>query len=131
MSLDENSTKCRGRASARANIRNKPTKFGIRFYVLPCWKLEYIYSIMHNRSENKTRILLAVSYVTAFKELSSVLVRKVDDNFTPKDNPSTRWSFQMVHTTKVSAALEGRLFVTDNFYTRHSLDAQVCKISDE
>lgn len=86
--------------------------------------------MMDDGSGNKTGIPLAVSYAITFKTLRSVFERKADDFLTPKDKPSTCWALKMTHPTPVDPALERCLGVTDNFYNRHNLAAQVRVITD-
>ena len=54
----------------------------------------------------------------------------MDDNIIKKDSPSALWCLQMAHQTKSHPMECGRLFVTDNFYTRHALGKQLLRLTD-
>lgn len=43
---------------------------------------------------------------------------------------SAQWALQMAHASKIAPCSEGRLVITDNFYTSHNLVSQLKKITD-
>lgn len=62
-----------------------------------------------------------VGYCALFRDMRLVYDRKKDQKLIKKESPGL-WCLGMGHQTKTNISEYGRLFVTDNFYTRHTLD---------
>lgn len=56
-----------------------------------------MFTLSENGSENKTNIPSAVCYDTVFKQLRSVLVKKIDDALFFLDSAPAGWALQLAY----------------------------------
>src|SRR5687767_10286776 len=68
--LDEITVQTKARTGAKTFIRNKPDKYGIRFYgVVATWPGAYIHSLSNNWAGNTSNFNPAQSYCAIFSTL--------------------------------------------------------------
>lgn len=72
----------------------------------------------------------ADSYLTTFRELREEFSRKMDDKLVNKKSSSALRAAMATHAMNQAPRPNGRLLVTDNFYTRHFLAEQIQNLSD-
>ena len=77
-SLDENTLRCKAHTCARMFMKNKPTKYGIRFYAKVSWFEAYLHTFWDNGSGNKTGVSLGATYYRVFCKLQGVYNGKLD-----------------------------------------------------
>lgn len=92
--------------------------------------MPYLHRMWDNNSGNRSGIPPPVSYCTFFRDLGGVYDRKLDVKLTKKESASALWCLQMAHQTKIFPTTDGRLYVTDNFYTRHVFAKQLLLFTD-
>ena len=130
--LDENTIRCKVRTLSRSYMKNKPVKFGIRFYAVVGWKHAYLHSLWDNGTGNKTKVAPAEAYCKLFRDLRGPYHRCIDDSLVNPQSPSALWCLQMSHQTKLfKDSNKKRIIVMDNFYTRHVLARQVNQLSED
>mmetsp|Transcript_10872 Transcript_10872/g.15911 ORF Transcript_10872/g.15911 Transcript_10872/m.15911 type:complete len:303 (+) Transcript_10872:618-1526(+) len=87
-SLDENTLRCKARTCARTFMKNKPTRYGIRFYVIVSWFEAYLHTFWDNGSGNKTGISPGAAYCRVFHDLRGVYNGKFDPRLVNPLQPS-------------------------------------------
>ena len=128
--FDENGIRSRGRCAAISYIKMKPDQYAIRLYASVSWAHTYMHTFSDNGSGNKFMedSSCALSYAAEFRAISKLLrhMDGMDDMC-----QGTLWMLMMAHQTKLYPDPTGRrLFVTNNYYTRHILAKNLKKKTD-
>lgn len=108
-----------------------PVKFGIRYYLLVGWDVPYVQYMWDKNSGNRSGIPPPVGSFTLFRELRCTYDGRVDGSIENIDSPSEMWCLHMWNQTKVHPMDCGPCFVTDKFFTRHTLAKQLLELGDE
>lgn len=111
-------------------MMSEPVNFGIRLPEPAYWSWRYVFSMMDNGSEKRTRIPPVVFYATTLKALCIVLKHSTNDTLAPRDKPRTWCALLKTRPALAETAPEGRPVIKQNFYTWHNLAARVRKIAD-
>lgn len=100
----------------------KPDKYGIRFYAcVGSQPGAYLHSMFDNRSGNTMGQSPAAAYLQVFPALKPVYAKLLTfPHLVDPLSASALWLLQMCHQS-VKAPRYKRLFVSDNFYTWHTL----------
>ena len=132
--IDENTIRCKARTGAKTYIRNKPVKFGIRFYAVVGWKFNYLYNIWDNGSGNKTNINPASKYCQVFRDLRNSYTRHIvndGEKIIDHDTSTALWSLQIAQMYKMLQSPCGkRVIFMDNYYTRHPLGRKIKQLTN-
>ena len=128
--FDENGIRSRGRCAAISYIKMKPDQYAIRLYASVSWAWTYLHTFSDNGSGNKFMedSSCARKYATQYRSISKLL-RNMDgmDDLCQ----GALWMLMMAHQTRLYPDPSGRrLFVTDNYYTRHTLAKNLKKETD-
>ena len=132
--IDENTIRCKGRTRAKTYMKNKPIKFGIRFYAVVGWKYTYLHSLWDNGSGNKTKFSAASRYCTVFRDMKQAfdnIITNDPEKILLPESASALWALQISHLHKMSQSPSGkRVVFMDNFYTRHPLARKIKQLTN-
>ena len=136
VALDENTIRCKAMTRAKTYIKNKPVKFGIRFYAVVGWHHHYLYSLWDNGSGNRIKTTPASKYCQLFPTLRSIYQQKFvlnEKSPIPAEKPSALWCLQLAHMHHKFELPQDkkRIVFMDNFYTRHVLGKQIKSLTND
>lgn len=114
----------------KSYIKSKSIHFGIGLYAFVGRGSEYIFSVADNGSDDKRGDSTAVKYISVLKTLRGLYLKNIDYKLVASDSESIGWALQITHCCQTAPDLNGRLVVTDNFYTRNGFARLVKNMTD-
>ena len=135
VAIDENTIRCKGRTKAKTYMKNKPVKFGIRFYALAGWKHTYLHSLWDNGRGNKLKFSPASRYCSVFQDMRQsfdTFITNDPEEIILPDSASALWSLQISKMHQVLKSPSGkRVVFMDNYYTRHPFARKIKHLTND
>ena len=113
-------------------MKNKPVKFGIRFYALAGWKHTYLHSLWDNGRGNKLKFSPASRYCSVFQDMRQsfdTFITNDPEEIILPDLASALWSLQISKMHQVLKSPSG-VFM-DNYYTRHPFARKIKHLTND
>ena len=135
VAIDENTIRCKGRTRAKTYMKNKPVKFGIRFYAVVGWKYTYLHSLWDNGRGNKLKFSPASRYCSVFQDMRQsfdTFITNDPEEIILPDSASALWSLQISKMHQVLKSPSGkRVVFMDNYYTRHPFARKIKHLTND
>ncbi len=126
--LDENSCRTKARTKAKSYLPTKPDKYAVRIYCVVEWRTLYLHSFFDNGSGNSTNTTIVRRFVDIFPELRTPINKFCSLN----DGTATSLWLSMIlkQHQSIESPSGKRVFVMDNFYTRHIMAQKLLEMTN-